>query len=241
MPPELVLLRHGQSVANANGTFTGALDVELTALGRSEAKSAAQLISKAGLNPRSAISSTMNRAVETTQIVLRELASEIQVVTDERLNERSYGALTGRLKSDVLAEFGAEQFMMWRRSVDVAPPPMDERRLAQVREHAPHVAATESLRDVIARVSECYRDTILPAASTGSPVLVVAHGNSLRALCAYLDDLSDHEVSELNIPTGQPLLYQLGGNGRSVVRGGRYLDPLTASAAAVAIAREGGT
>jgi 2,3-bisphosphoglycerate-dependent phosphoglycerate mutase len=130
---ELLLLRHGQSVANANGIFTGALDIELTELGRSEAKTAARLMGKAGLYPRSAISSTMNRAVETAQIVLRELSSEIHVVTDWRLNERSYGALTGRPKSEVLAEFGAGQFTLWRRSVDVAPPPMDEQAVSSGR------------------------------------------------------------------------------------------------------------
>ncbi|MEO7124300.1 MAG: 2,3-bisphosphoglycerate-dependent phosphoglycerate mutase, partial [Lacisediminihabitans sp.] len=240
MPAELLLLRHGQSVANANGTFTGALDVELTVLGRAEAHSAAQLMSEAGLLPGSVISSTMRRAVETAQIVRGELSSEIALVTDWRLNERSYGSLTGRSKAEVLTEFGEEQFRLWRRSVDVAPPPLSEEQLAPLRLDTPHVAATESLRDVMVRVSECYRDTILPAALTGSRVLVVAHGNSLRALCAHLDDLSDHEVSELNIPTGQPLLYRVASDGRAVVRGGRFLDPLAASAAAAAIAREGG-
>jgi 2,3-bisphosphoglycerate-dependent phosphoglycerate mutase len=241
MPPELLLLRHGQSVANANGIFTGALDVELTELGRAEAVSAARLIDDAGLRPGSAVSSTMRRAVDTAQIVLRVLSSEVSLVTDWRLNERSYGALMGRPKADVLAEYGAEQFMLWRRSVDVAPPPVDENRAALLRANFPHAEATESLRDVMVRVTDCYLDTLFPTASEVSPLLVVAHGNSLRALCAYLDELDDHEVSELNIPTGQPLLYRLNNDGRAAVRGGQYLDPLTARAAAAAIATEGGT
>lgn len=240
----LVLLRHGESTANAAGIFTGALDVPLTARGVAEARRAGALLKDAELPIGTVLCSAMQRARETADIVAAALPGPLAVLEDWRLNERNYGALTGRSKAEVLREFGERQFLTWRRSVDVAPPPMTPLQRAGIARTGPlhaGLGSTESLRDVVDRVRACYAERIRPAVAAGAGVLVVAHGNSLRALCVVLDRLSDESVRRLNLPTGQPLVYRFGSGEHPETPGGSYLDPATAIAAAAAIAREGGT
>jgi 2,3-bisphosphoglycerate-dependent phosphoglycerate mutase len=186
------------------------------------------------------LASPMRRARETVDVLLESHADSVAIF-DWRLSERNYGALTGRTKSEVLEEFGPELFRLWRRSANVAPPPMSAARAVELGVDVAHFGFAESLEDVIARVRECYLDAILPTLTPERPLLVVAHGNSLRALCAVLDNLSDEEVAELNIPIGQPLLYRIDQQGINTTPGGEYLDPATALAASALIAHEGGT
>lgn len=201
----LVLVRHGQSAANAAGIFTGMLDVPLTELGREEATRAAELLNEARLWPEVCLSSPLRRAQETTAILRERLhRPPTTVETDWRLSERHYGALTGRSKTGVLQQYGQAQFQAWRRSVDSAPPPMTPDQHGTL--SAPFLEAglgnTESLRDVIARVDACYQELIEPVLRSGWDVLVVAHGNSLRAMCTILDQLDDADAEALNLPTG---------------------------------------
>lgn len=244
---ELVLLRHGESTANAAGLFTGMLDVPLTARGADEAAAAAGLLAGTALDL--VLSSTMLRARQTAAIVLRGLgASGTRSVTDWRLNERNYGALTGRSKWDVMREYGEERFLRWRRSLDEPPPPMSrEQRRAITAQATPEgrppaaLGLTEDLAAVMVRVGACFDDRIRPELLLGRRVLVVAHGNSLRALVAVLEDLSPPSVEALNLPTGQPLVYRFPRGADRPEGPGRYLDPAAAVDAAAAIAREGGT
>jgi 2,3-bisphosphoglycerate-dependent phosphoglycerate mutase len=246
-PGTLILLRHGQSQANADGLFTGLLDVPLTPAGRVEAVHAAELLNDAGLSPSTWFCSPLRRARQTADILRSRMRRPPEHVEhDWRLAERNYGALTGRTKRSVLAEHGEALFRAWRRSVDTAPPPMSAAQQATVYagglgESSAQLGATESLRDVIGRVGQLWRDGIAPAVLAGEPVLVIAHGNSLRALAAILDDLDDGALESLNIPTGHPLVYRLDAQSRPVDPGGRYLEPDAAAAAADAIAHEGGT
>lgn len=243
------MLRHGQSTANAAGLFTGVLDVPLTALGVAEARNAAALLNDERLIPDVVLTSTLRRAQDTTAVVARELPAEApRTWSDWRLNERNYGSLTGHSKTEVLQEFGEEQFIDWRRSVDSAPPPMSDRLLGELSAGQPFASLppqaltrTESLRQVIARVNGFHLDTLAPLLRQGSCVLVVAHGNSLRALCVVLDRLEDDAVRQLNLPTGQPLVYGFDPDLRPVPAGGRYLDETSARAAGIVLAREGGT
>jgi 2,3-bisphosphoglycerate-dependent phosphoglycerate mutase len=237
----LVLLRHGQSTANAAGLFTGILDPALSARGAAEAEAAAALLSASDLVPDAVLVSPLRRAGRTATIVATELGLPAGTVTvDWRLNERNYGALTGRSKDDVRAEAGEAQFLAWRRSVDTAPPPMSDERLATFAGTALFrglparaLTRTESLRDVMGRVAEFHADRVLPLLAAGSTVLVVAHGNSLRAYCAVLENLDKPAIHRLNLPTGHPLVYR-GGNRH-------YLDAPRAEAAALALALDGGT
>lgn len=249
MPGTLVLLRHGQSALNAAGRFTGLLDPPLTALGRAEAETAAGLLDAAGLCPDAVFTSTLQRSTETARIVLAALgAPEVPVAAAWELNERSYGSLTGRDRGQLRREVGEAAFTVWRRSYRGAPPPMDPAELDALRT-SPALAglppeavpATESLRDVAARVRRLWRARLAPALAGHGTVLAVAHGNTLRALCLVLDSLTGAEVEALNIPTGQPLLYRFTRGMRPEARGGTYLDPATALAGAARIAAEGGT
>lgn len=247
----LVLLRHGQSSANAAGIFTGVLDAPLSDLGRAEAISAAALIAGAGIAPSRVISSALSRARETATLVADRLPLSpcASIDVDWRLNERNYGGLTGRTKSDVRAEFGDEQFLRWRRSVDTPPPVMSDEMFVNLAASPPFqtlpVAALnrgESLRDVMDRVTPFLDDVVAPAMSRSECVLLVAHGNSLRAIVALLDGLRPDQISALNIPTGQPFLYDADPHDRRLIPGsGRYLDPRAADEAARRLAREGGT
>ena len=236
----LVLVRHGQSTANAEGLFTGLLDVPLTELGREEAVRAADLLARAGIDPRVRLTSPLQRARTTTEILIEQLDGRASggVESDWRLAERNYGALTGRRKVDVLAEYGEAQYLAWRRSVHIAPPRMTRAQFASLGDVPAWLGRTEALDAVIRRTAAFWRARIEPCLRLGKDVLVVAHGNSLRALCAVLDKLDDAEIEDLNIPTGQPLIYRIGDQGSPRVRGGEDLDPESAADAAAAYASE---
>jgi 2,3-bisphosphoglycerate-dependent phosphoglycerate mutase len=244
-----VLLRHGESTANAEGLFTGILDVPLSARGEREAKAAAEMMNAAGIEPAVMICSSLMRTRQSAVIIEAVLRSPVaKTISDWRLNERNYGGLTGRSKADVMREFGPDQFVLWRRSMNTAPPPMDDELFNRFAGTLPFSALpasalsrTESLATVILRVDAFYREVVRPLLFRGTTVLVIGHGNSLRALCTVLDDLGDDEVERLNLPTGQPLIYSVASRSRPAPRGGRYLDPVRALAAAVTLANEGGT
>lgn len=242
-PGRLVLLRHGESRGNADELFCGLMDVPLTERGHAEALQAARLMTAAGPWPRRWTCSPMLRSRQTLDVLLGASPVEPRVVFDGRLVERNYGALTGHVKSEVRERYGERQFLYWRRSMDGTPPPLDPALLARLAEPFlawPHVelTATECLRDVVRRVGFWWREAGAPVLDGGEDLLVVAHGNSLRALCAVVLELGDDEVSGLNIPNAQPLVLERDASGGWERR---YLDPATAEAAAERIAREGGT
>jgi 2,3-bisphosphoglycerate-dependent phosphoglycerate mutase len=228
--PELVLIRHGQSTWNQQDRFTGWTDVGLSELGRTEAKEAGRLLRDGRYVFDLAYTSVLTRAILTLWIVLEELDQVwIPIQNDWRLNERHYGALQGLNKTETAARFGADQVKIWRRSYDVQPPPLtpdDPRhpskdpRYATLPERL--LPLTESLKDTIARVLPCWHEVLAPSIRSGKRVLIAAHGNTLRALVKYLDDISDAEIVELNIPTGIPLLYELDDGLRPIRR--RYLE-----------------
>lgn len=241
----LILLRHGNSLWNQQNLFTGWVDVELSDQGRAEAKRAGELLAVSGLKPDLLYTSLLQRAIATANIALDEAArSWIEVKRSWRLNERHYGALQGKDKAQTLAEYGPEQFQIWRRSFDVPPPPIDDsdqysqvgdERYAQLHQALPK---TECLKDVLVRMMPLW-DEIKADLSSGRVVLVTAHGNSLRALVKHLDGISDEDIAELNIPTGMPLVYQLNENFEPLFKGGAYLDPEAAAAGAAAVASQG--
>jgi 2,3-bisphosphoglycerate-dependent phosphoglycerate mutase len=241
MGGSLVLLRHGQSTANAAGLFTGILDPGLSESGADEARAAGLLVRTHDLVPDATFTSPLQRAGQTAAIVATVLGLPAGTVTvDWRLNERNYGALTGRYKDDVRREVGEAQFLAWRRSVDTAPPGMTDAQLAEFAatdlfRSLPDRALTrtESLRDVMGRIGEFHTEAVAPRLTNGETVLVVAHGNSLRAYCAVLENLDTSAIRTLNLPTGHPLVF----------RGGtrRYLDAPRAEAAALALTLDGGT
>ena len=242
----LVLLRHGESDWNAKNLFTGWVDVDLTDKGREEGVRAGEQLKEAGILPDIVHTSVLRRAITTANMAL-DVADRhwIPVKRDWRLNERHYGALQGKNKKQTLEEYGEEQFMLWRRSYDVPPPPIDPAdEFAQTND--PRYAglgaampATECLKDVVARLMPYWENEIQNDLADGLTVLVAAHGNSLRALVKTLDDISDDDIAALNIPTGMPLVYELDDDFRPVTRGGRYLDPEAARAAAEAVANQG--
>lgn len=248
-PGTLVVLRHGQSVLNAEDRFTGLLDPPLSAAGRAEAAHAGALLASAAFTPARVFTSTLRRTVDTARIVLDGLREpDAPVIPVWELNERSYGALTGRARSELLCELGPEVFRFWRRSYYGAPPPMSGTQLNLIRrssafEGLPPEAlqATESLCGVVKRVRTFWHRQLRPHLESGEDVLVVGHGNSLRALCCVVDRLTEGEVEALNIPTGHPLLYRFTSAMVPVVRGGEYLNPLAARTAAALVAAAGGT
>jgi 2,3-bisphosphoglycerate-dependent phosphoglycerate mutase len=240
----LVLLRHGESLWNAENLFTGWVDVALSDKGVAEAKRGGELLVAAGLLPDVVHTSLMRRAISTANIAL-DVADRhwIPVKRDWRLNERHYGALQGKNKKQTLEEFGEEQFMLWRRSYDTPPPPIElgsefsqdaDPRYADI--DAPR---TECLKDVVVRFLPYWEEEIVPDLRAGKTVLLAAHGNSLRALVKYLDRISDDAIAGLNIPTGIPLRYDLDDDLQPLNPGGTYLDPLAAEAAAAAVANQG--
>lgn len=247
-PYTLILLRHGESEWNAKNLFTGWVDVDLTDKGREEARRGGELLLEAGLLPDVVHTSLLTRAIRTSQLAL-EAADRmwIPVKRNWRLNERHYGALQGKNKKQTLEEFGEEQFMLWRRSYDVPPPPIapddpyaqtDDPRYAALPPDAR--PATECLADVVRRMIPYWEDVIVAEdLRAGKNVLVAAHGNSLRALVKHLDGISDADIAELNIPTGIPLVYRLDADLKPIVRGGEYLDPEAAATAAAAVAAQG--
>ncbi|GAB3661997.1 phosphoglyceromutase [Nocardioides korecus] len=242
----LILLRHGESDWNAKNLFTGWVDVALTEKGRGEAVAGGEQLLEAGLLPDVVHTSLLRRAITTAHLALDAADRHwIPVRRSWRLNERHYGALQGKDKKQTLAEYGEEQFMTWRRSFDTPPPPIepDDRwaqtgdpRYADLGDDLP---ATECLADVIERMLPYWESAIVPDLDAGRTVLVAAHGNSLRAIVKHLDGISDEDIAGLNIPTGQPLVYQLDASGSPVEKGGRYLDPEAARAAADAVANQG--
>ena len=244
----LILLRHGESEWNAKNLFTGWVDVDLTNTGRQEATRGGELLANSDLLPDVVHTSLLTRAIRTSQLALEAADRQwIPVRRTWRLNERHYGALQGKDKKETLAEYGEEQFMLWRRSYDVPPPPIepddpfaqtdDPRYAALPPEARP---ATECLADVVRRLIPYWEDVLvaddLRAGRTG---LVAAHGTSLRAMVKHLDNISDADIAGVNIPTGIPLVYRLDGNLRPVVPGGEYLDPDAAATAAAAVAAQG--
>ena len=242
----LILLRHGNSVWNQENLFTGWVDVDLSELGRQEAKRAGELLAESGLKPDLLYTSRLKRAINTANIALDAAnRSWIDVKRDWRLNERHYGALQGKDKAQTLAEYGPEQFQIWRRSFDVPPPPIDDNdQYSQAHDErylglGAALPKTECLKDVLVRMMPLWENEISQDLIAGKTVLVTAHGNSLRALVKHLDGISDDEIAELNIPTGIPLVYRWGSNFKPVVAGGEYLDPAAAAAGAAAVANQG--
>ncbi len=214
---KVVLLRHGESVWNRENRFTGWTDVGLTEQGIEEAKEAARLFSEGGYTFDVAYTSVLSRAIKTLWVVLEEMdLMWIPVHNSWRLNERHYGALQGLDKAETAARHGEEQVLIWRRSYSVSPPPLDpgDERLPQreprYRDLRPEqLPRTESLKDTVARFLPYWNETIAPAIRAGQRVLIAAHGNSLRALVQHLDDMSEGDIIDLNIPTGIPLVYEL--------------------------------
>jgi 2,3-bisphosphoglycerate-dependent phosphoglycerate mutase len=242
----LILLRHGNSVWNQENLFTGWVDVDLSELGRQEAKRAGELLAESGLKPDLLYTSRLKRAINTANIALDAAnRSWIDVKRDWRLNERHYGALQGKDKAQTLAEYGPEQFQIWRRSFDIPPPPIDDNdQYSQAHDErylglGAALPKTECLKDVLVRMMPLWENEISQDLISGKTVLVTAHGNSLRALVKHLDGISDDEIAELNIPTGIPLVYRLDSNFKPLVAGGEYLDPAAAAAGAAAVANQG--
>lgn len=242
----LIALRHGESVANAAQRFTGRHDVDLTDRGHAQARRAAELIAAALDLPDVIISSPMIRAVRTARIVRAGLGLDHrEIELSWRLVERDYGCLTGMSKRSARELLGPERFVSWRRTLHGTPPPADpDAASGWDSYHEPDTGlstpgAGESLHDVIGRVRPAWLH-LVELLRAGRTVLVVAHGNSLRALCALIDDLDEDEVTALNLPPGQPLVYRWTPSGPRP-RGGRYLDPDTALVDTARIAREGGT
>lgn len=242
----LILLRHGNSTWNQENRFTGWVDVDLSDQGRTEAKRAGQLLAESGLKPDLLYTSRLKRAINTANIALAEAErSWIDVKRDWRLNERHYGDLQGKDKAETLAQYGPEQFQIWRRSFDVPPPPIsDESEFSQAKDEryadlGSNIPKTECLKDVLVRMMPLWDNEISKDLIAGKTVLVTAHGNSLRALVKHLDEVSDEDIAELNIPTGIPLVYRLDENFKPLVKGGEYLDPEAAAAGAAAVANQG--
>jgi 2,3-bisphosphoglycerate-dependent phosphoglycerate mutase len=216
---KLVLLRHGQSIWNRENRFTGWADVDLTETGLAEAKAAGELLKREGYTFDIAYTSVLKRAIKTLWVVLEELDRLwIPVHHAWQLNERHYGALQGLNKAETAAEFGDDQVKIWRRAYDVRPPVMDDGdfRLAMLDPCYAGIATvpgllpkTECLKDTVDRVVPYWRERIEPDIRAGNRVVIAAHGNSLRALIKYLDNVSDEDIVELNVPTGQPLVYEL--------------------------------
>jgi len=243
---KLVLIRHGQSTWNLENRFTGWTDVGLTDLGRQEALNGAIQLRQQGFTFDLAYTSVLKRAIKTLWIVLEEMDLEwIPVTRAWQLNERHYGALQGLNKAEMAEKFGEAQVKIWRRSYDTPPPALDlddprypgfDRRYASLTPE--ELPRTESLKDTVARMLPYWHSDIAPTVKSGKRVLVVAHGNSLRALVKYLDNISDQEITELNIPTGIPLVYELDANLRPITH--YYLgDEEAIRKAAEAVAKQG--
>ena len=242
---KLVLVRHGQSEWNLENRFTGWVDVGLSALGWEEARSAARLLLQGNYTFDVAYTSVLKRAIQTLWIILEEMdLMWIPVYRSWRLNERHYGALQGLNKSEMASKFGADQVLMWRRSYDIRPPELkrsnsmypgrDPRYVNLKKEEIP---LAECLKDTVERFLPYWHDCIVPTLKKSKKALIVAHGNSLRALVMYLDDISKEEIVSLNIPTGIPLVYELDRGLRPIEH--YYLgDPEAVKKAAEAVANQ---
>ena len=247
MTSTLILLRHGESEWNSKNLFTGWVDVDLNEKGVGEAKRGGDLLRSEGLLPDVLHTSVLLRAIHTANLALDGCGRHwIPVRRSWRLNERHYGDLQGKDKAQTLAQYGEEQFLLWRRSYDTPPPPLaadntftqvDDPRYAFLPSEARPL--TECLKDVVVRMLPYWYDSIVPDLRDGKVTLITAHGNSLRALVKHLDGISDEEIAGLNIPTGIPLLYELDDDLKPTVPGGRYLDPEAAKAAIEAVKNQG--
>ncbi|KIH99365.1 phosphoglycerate mutase [Streptomonospora alba] len=243
----LVLLRHGESVWNAEGLFTGWVDVDLSAAGEEEARRGGRLLREAGLSPTIVHTSVLKRATRTANLALDEAdLTWLPVRRSWRLNERHYGALQGKDKAQTREKYGEEQFMLWRRSYDTPPPPIDDddpysqvgdRRYSRLPSEL--MPRTECLADVVDRMLPYWYDTIVPDLAEDRTVLVAAHGNSLRALVKHLDGVDAETIAGLNIPTGIPLVYDLDDDFAPRKTGGEYLDPEAAKEAIEAVKNQG--
>ena len=242
---KLVLLRHGFSTWNQENRFTGWTDVDLTEQGLGEARESGRLLKEGGYVFDQAYTSVLKRAIRTLWIVLDELDQLwLPVEKSWRLNERHYGALQGLNKAETAAKHGEAQIKIWRRSYDIPPPPLspnDERHPSRDPRYAAispaNLPLTESLKDTVARFLPYWHQTIAPSIQAGQRVLITAHGNSLRALVKYLDDVPESEIVDLNIPTGIPLVYELDAQMKPL--GHYYLgDPAAAAAAAAKVAAQ---
>jgi 2,3-bisphosphoglycerate-dependent phosphoglycerate mutase len=245
-PPKLVLIRHGESTWNLENRFTGWTDVPLTDTGVEQAQAAGRLLRAEGYEFDIAVTSVLKRAIATLNHVLDAMdRSWLPVVKDWRLNERHYGALQGLNKADMAKQYGDEQVLVWRRSYDTPPPPLDpndprcERGDLRYAKLVPsQVPLTECLKDTVSRVLPCWNDTLAPALRAGSQVVVAAHGNSIRALVKYLDGVSDADIVSLNIPNGIPLVYEFDVQLKPIKH--YYLgDAAAAAKAAAAVAAQG--
>ena len=246
MAYKLILLRHGESAWNEKNLFTGWVDVRLTQKGEQEAVRAGELFKEHNLLPELLHTSLLRRAINTAEIALNEAELHwIPVRRSWKLNERHYGALQGKDKKATLAQYGDEQFQLWRRSFDVPPPPIEDGdEFSQVndpryQELGNLIPKTECLKDVVQRLIPYWEQEIIPDLKSGKVTLVTAHGNSLRALVKHLDGISDQDIAALNIPTGIPLLYELADDFKPITNGGEYLDPAAAKSAIEAVANQG--
>ena len=215
--PTLVLLRHGQSQWNLENRFTGWWDVDLSEKGIAEARSAGRMLAEKGVDFDPCLTSVLTRAIRTLHLVLHEMNRLwLPVTKDWHLNERHYGGLTGLNKQEMIDRVGAEQVKVWRRSFDIPPPPLEDDSPWQLagdrRYRGVTVPSAESLKDTIERVLPYYESEIVPHLEAGQNVIVAAHGNSLRALEKHLSGISDQDIVGLEIPTGQPIVYELGGD-----------------------------
>ena len=246
MAYKLILLRHGESAWNEKNLFTGWVDVRLTQKGEQEAVRAGELFKEHNLLPELLHTSLLRRAINTAEIALNEAELHwIPVRRSWKLNERHYGALQGKDKKATLAQYGDEQFQLWRRSFDVPPPPIaDGDEFSQVndpqyQELGNLIPKTECLKDVVQRLIPYWEQEIIPDLKSGKVTLITAHGNSLRALVKHLDGISDQDIAALNIPTGIPLLYELADDFKPITNGGEYLDPTAAKSAIETVANQG--
>jgi 2,3-bisphosphoglycerate-dependent phosphoglycerate mutase len=243
---KLILLRHGQSQWNAKNLFTGWVDVALSSQGEAEAKRAGELLKEKNLLPDVLHTSLLTRAIHTAEIALGACERKwIPVSRSWRLNERHYGALQGKDKAATLKEYGQEQFKLWRRSFDTPPPAIaDSDQYSQAgdiryKDLGPDLPKTECLKDVVKRLMPYLDNEIANDLRQAKTVLVVAHGNSIRAIVKHLACISDSDIAEVNIPTGIPLLYRFDDDFEPIVKEGEYLDPEAAKESIAAVANQG--
>ncbi len=242
---KLILLRHGQSEWNEKNLFTGWVDVPLTEKGRKEAARGGELLAEAGLLPDVLHTSLLKRAITTANLALEAADRQwIPVKRSWRLNERHYGDLQGKNKTQVRDQYGDEQFMIWRRSYNTPPPPLaDDSEWSQANDEryadVADAPRNECLQDVVARLLPYWEEQIVPDLKAGKTVLITAHGNSLRALVKHLDGISEEDIAQVNIPTGIPLYYELDSNLKPITPRGKYLDPEAADAAIKEVASQG--
>ena len=242
----LILLRHGQSQWNAKNLFTGWVDVALSSQGEAEAKRAGELLKEKNLLPDLLHTSLLTRAIHTAEIALGACERKwIPVSRSWRLNERHYGALQGKDKASTLKEYGEEQFKLWRRSFDTPPPAIaDSDQYSQAsdiryKDLGPDLPKAECLKDVVKRLMPYLDNEIASDLRQGKTVLVVAHGNSIRAIVKHLACISDSDIAEVNIPTGIPLLYRFDDDFEPIIKEGEYLDPEAAKESIAAVANQG--